>query len=51
MILRSCEASVPEARDRADVERRYEGFVAITGNVRSHRAMTQSGTSSTGLSD
>jgi uncharacterized membrane protein len=52
MILRSCEASVHEARDRADVESRYEGFVAIAASARrSHRAMTQSGTSSTGLSD
>jgi uncharacterized membrane protein len=29
MILRSCEASVPEPSDRADVRRRYDTLVAI----------------------
>ena len=29
MILRSCEASVPEASDRDDVRRRYDALIAV----------------------
>ena len=33
MIMRACEESVPDAGDRADVQRHYDAVLTVSGRV------------------